>query len=126
MESTNLFSGKLSIKVAMSLFVAMLSATSVSAEDQVKANTTDSTTQVTTIIKEIGVEGKKATKVMKDARGRVVNRGGKKSGTTSAAGDVTTFQDGDDLWLTVTGVQLPEKPVKKGIYIHNGVKVAIQ
>jgi hypothetical protein len=125
MESTNLFSGKLSIKVAMSLFVAMLSATSVSAEDQVKANTTDST-QVTTIIKEIGVEGKKSTKVIKDTRGRVVNRGGKKSGTTSAAGDVTTFQDGDDLWLTVTGVKLPEKPVKKGIYIHNGVKVAIQ
>ena len=38
----------------------------------------------------------------------------------------TNFTDSDDAWYTLNGMKLANAPTAKGIYIHNGKKVAIK
>lgn len=125
MKAKNPWIGTLCSKVAMSLLLAVISASSVSALDNnKKVKDAESKNVETAINTTTAVDNKKKDGKVTDNFRKWTNNNKKGNGTTGA--DVTTFQDGDDLWLTVTGVKLPEKPVKRGIYIHNGVKVTIQ
>lgn len=59
------------------------------------------------------------------ARGIVMDYG---DGETTGIATITNDRDSmaDDAWYTVDGKKLDEKPVKKGLYIHNGRKTVIK
>ena len=38
----------------------------------------------------------------------------------------TTNLTNSDEWYTLNGVKLDKEPTKKGMYIHNGIKVVIK
>ena len=59
------------------------------------------------------------------ARGIVMDYG---DGETTGIATITNDRESmaDDAWYTVDGKKLAEKPVKKGLYIHNGRKTVIK
>lgn len=59
------------------------------------------------------------------ARGIVMDYG---DGETTGIATITNDRESmaDDAWYTVDGKKLDEKPVKKGLYIHNGRKTVIK
>lgn len=48
-------------------------------------------------------------------------------GTTSIVPiDKTMVQQDADGWFTISGFRLPDKPIKQGVYIHNGKKIVMK
>ena len=126
MKAKNLCKGILHSKVAMSMLVALFSASTVCAQDNVKANTADST-NVKTAVKAVVVDIKKGknAKTAKDKDATILNHSGK--GTTTGTGTPTEFQDGDDLWLRFRdGRRFMQRPTEKGIYLHQGKKIVVK
>ena len=47
-------------------------------------------------------------------------------GTTSLTPVPSPIGEGSDKWYTLSGMRLSGKPTKKGVYIHNGIKIVIR
>ena len=112
-------------KVSMSLLVAVLSVSSVSAQDNVKVKVDSA--NVTAPVKKVVVTSKKkkTTKKTRNDNQGILN--GNSGNTTTGASTPTEFQDGDDLWLRIRdGHRFMSKPVESGIYLHKGKKIAIK
>ena len=130
MKTNNLCRGIMHSKVAMSLLVALVSATTVNAQSTAKTKVADSIKAKTA--KSVVVDVKKKKDAKKDVKNAqrtndkwILNK--TKSNTTTGTGTPTEFQDGDDLWLRIRdGHKFMQRPTESGIYIHQGKKIAIQ
>ena len=127
MKANNLCKGILHSKVAMSLLVALISATTVSAQSTAKTKVADSTKVKTakTVVKD--VKKKKDVKNVQRTNNKWILNNKQKGNTTTGTGAPTEFQDGDDLWLRIRdGHKFQQRPTESGIYLHQGKKIAIQ
>jgi hypothetical protein len=127
MKAKNPWIGTLCSKVAMSLLLAVISASSVSAQNDEKVKVADST-NVTTVVTDTVVvkNNQKAGKNTRRTNDKWILNSGKKGDTTTGT-TPPEFQDGDDIWLRFRdGHRFITRPTEKGLYLYKGKKIAIQ